>query len=518
MLGLYLHRTKTARQYHSFSNSDMPPMKFVVKKAWSSGGCGRVGALEIGSCPGPIETPALLLSTRKGLPHFISPDLLTSLPSPDSHLLQISPLHFLEGLASTTISKLGGLHQMLGLHQYGMAAVARDSIQCLPESKGATKLGASFETPCGRLLIKPKDYVEMISCMRPNIWATLADEVPAWVTDKRNKTSVDRTVRWLDDCLALNPVVGSVFGAIVGGTNLDERKRCAEEVAKRNVSGGATSHHRPNPRRLQLSNAELVAPISDVCVPSIILQRDPLIDDATKNSLVTPLSVSGVGFPKDGYWIGGFGLGEGIDERPALLSAIIDLLPDEKPRMISGLGLPEEILEGIDAGIDLFDSTLVANSNFHLLNIPILVNVFCDGIWMVSVMVHRYIYSLTLGGFALTFSLDKGGNQYNFQKSQIGSDLTKINLRAKVYRKDMSPILGNCICYTCQNHTKAYINHLFNVHEMLAQILLEIHNTHHYLTFFHVIRESIKDGRFEKFRQTFIESRRAHHEREAVCA
>ncbi|KAG4975508.1 hypothetical protein AAZX31_13G001000 [Glycine max] len=401
----------------------MPPMKFVVKKAWSSGGCGRVGALEMGSCPGPIETPALLLSTRKGLPHFISPDLLTSLPSPDSHLLQISPLHFLEGLASTTISKLGGLHQMLGLHQYGMAAVARDSIQCLPESKGATKLGASFETPCGRLLIKPKDYVEMISCMRPNIWATLADEVPAWVTDKRNKTSVDRTVRWLDDCLALNPVVGSVFGAIVGGTNLDERKRCAEEVAKRNVSG---------------------------------------------------------------YWIGGFGLGEGIDERPALLSAIIDLLPDEKPRMISGLGLPEEILEGIDAGIDLFDST--------------------------------YIYSLTLGGFALTFSLDKGGNQYNFQKSQIGSDLTKINLRAKVYRKDMSPILGNCICYTCQNHTKAYINHLFNVHEMLAQILLEIHNTHHYLTFFHVIRESIKDGRFEKFRQTFIESRRAHQEREAVCA
>ena len=46
----------------------------------------------------------------------------------------------------------------------------------------------------------------MISCMRPNIWAALADEVPAWVSEKRNKTSVDRTLRWLDDCLALNLV------------------------------------------------------------------------------------------------------------------------------------------------------------------------------------------------------------------------------------------------------------------------------------------------------------------------
>ncbi|WVZ04331.1 hypothetical protein V8G54_025137 [Vigna mungo] len=396
-------------------------MKFVVKKACCSGG--RVGALELGSCPKPIETPALLLSTRKGLPHFIAPDLLTSLPFPDSHLLQISPLHFLEGLASTTISKIGGLHQMLSLHQYGIAAVARDSIQCLPESKGATKLGPSFETPCGRLSINPKDYVEMISCMRPNIWATLADEVPAWVSEKRNKTSVDRTVRWLDDCLALNPAAGSVFGAVVGGPNFDERKRCAMEVAKRNVSG---------------------------------------------------------------YWIGGFGLGERIEERPALLSAIIDVLPDEKPRMISGLGLPEEILEGIDAGIDLFDST--------------------------------YVYCLTLGGFALTFSLDKGGNQYDFQRCQVERDLTKINLRAKVYSKDMSPILGNCTCYTCRNHTKAYINHLFNVHEMLAQTLLEIHNTHHYLMFFRVIREAIKDGRFKKFRMTFIESRRVHQETEADCA
>ncbi|XP_028790686.1 queuine tRNA-ribosyltransferase accessory subunit 2-like isoform X1 [Neltuma alba] len=395
-------------------------MKFNVK-AWSGGA--RVGVLEIGGCASPIETPALLLSTRKGLPHFISPDLLSSLPSPDCRLLQVSPLHFLEGLPTKNISKIGGLHRLLSLHGYGIAAVVRDSISCLPECIGSTKLGASFETPCGRLLIKPKDYMEMISHMRPNIWVALADEVPAWVSDKRNKTSVDRTVRWLDDCLALNLEGGCAFGAIVGGSYLEERKHCAMEVAKRNVSG---------------------------------------------------------------YWIGGFGLGESIDERPPLLTAIMDILPDDKPRMVCGLGLPEEVLQGIAAGIDLFDST--------------------------------YIYSLTLGGYALTFPLDKDGNRYNLQLSQIGSDSTKINLRATVYRKDMSPILGNCTCYTCQNHTKAYINHLLNVHEMLAQILLDIHNTHHYLLFFRLIRATIKDGSFEQFRQTFIESRRNHLKGEAVPA
>lgn len=52
--------------------------------------------------------------------------------------------------------------------------------------------------------IKPLDFTEMICCMRPNIWASLADEVSASVSDKRNTTSVDRTVRWLDECIALS--------------------------------------------------------------------------------------------------------------------------------------------------------------------------------------------------------------------------------------------------------------------------------------------------------------------------
>ncbi|WKA11549.1 hypothetical protein VitviT2T_029038 [Vitis vinifera] len=402
--------------------TDLHEMKFAVT-AWSKGRA-RVGVLQLANCPQPMETPALLLSTRKGLPVFISPDLLPSLPSPDSHLLQMSPLHFLDGISSKTISNIGGLHQMLGLHEYGFAAVPRDSIVCLPECDSTNKIGASFETPSGRRLIKPVEYMEMISSMKPSLWATLADEVPAWVSAKRNKASVDRTLRWLDECITLSPAGGAVFGAIVGGANVEERQRCAQEVAGRNVSG---------------------------------------------------------------YWIGGFGLGESMDERPALLNAVADILPVERPRQICGLELPEEVLQGVAAGIDLFDST--------------------------------YIYHLTLGGFALTFPLESiQRHEFDSRLSDVGSDHTKINLRATIYRKDTAPIVDNCNCYTCQNHTRAYINHLLNVHEMLAQILLEIHNTHHYLGFFRSIRTAIKEDNFEQFRQTFIDSRREHLNMTAVCA
>ncbi|KAK6130579.1 hypothetical protein DH2020_035671 [Rehmannia glutinosa] len=379
--------------------------------------------------------------------------------------IQPSSLISSEGISLKTISELGGLHQMLGLHEHVFAAVPRDSTISLPDYQSSNRMGASFETPCGRLLIKPLQYMEMISSMKPNMWATLADEVPAWVSEKRNKASVDRTTG------------GAVFGSIVGGSKIEERKRCAEAVAERNVSGNLIS---------EVGNT----------MPLGSVRKWSGCDRETDDIL--------------GFCLGGFGLGESMDERPSLLGAITnvkEILPEEKPRQICGLGLPEEVLQGVAAGIDLFDST--------------------------------YIYHLTLGGFALTFPLEEiRRHGYGDQLSDTGRDGSKINLKATIYRKDTSPILEGCKCYTCQNHTKAYINHLLNVHEMLAQILLEMyvpnslpiavalflgrviltrnfchlssHNTHHYLGFFQMIREAIKGGTFEEFRQNFVETRRDH--------
>ncbi|XP_010534982.1 PREDICTED: queuine tRNA-ribosyltransferase accessory subunit 2-like isoform X3 [Tarenaya hassleriana] len=324
------------------------------------------------------------------------------------------PLHpqGFEGLSLQTVSSMGGLHKLLSLPDHHYLSVLRDSIDCVPDPSATNKFGASFDTPYGRFLVKPADYVDMISSMKPNIWATLADEVPNTVSAKRNKTSVERTLRWLDECIALSPVgCGAIFGSIVGGDSVEERRRCAQDVANRSLSG---------------------------------------------------------------YWIGGFGLGENTENLAALMNAVTECLPDEKPRLVSGLGTPEEILEGVAAGVDLFNSA--------------------------------YIYDLTLRGFALIFPAESiKADLAKFVSVGSGGDRTKINLRETGFRKDITALVENCRCYTCCNHTKAYIHHLLNVKELLAHILLEIHNTHHYLGFFASIREAIREGQFEELRRQFLD-------------
>lgn len=183
-----------------------------------------------------------------------------------------------------------------------------------------------------------------------------------------------------------------------------------------------------------------------------------------------------------GFSLGGFGLGEDAAQRAVQMEAVVTQLPKDKVRHVSGIGLPEEILQAVGAGIDVFDSI--------------------------------YPFMLTKGGFAMTFPLDMENSLKSFDSEQTaeelarsGSDSAKINLRSVAYRLDKAPLVIGCQCYTCRKHTRAYINHLINTHEMLAQTLLEIHNTYHYLEFFKAIRHSIKADKFHDFRNWFTSRR-----------
>jgi len=132
--------------------------------------------------------------------------------------------------------------------------------------------------------------------------------------------------------------------------------------------------------------------------------------------------------------------------------------------MVIGPGAPEEILDLVENGIDLFSTA--------------------------------YPYLTTELGYALTFTLDSSEPQRD----------RKLNVRDAVHVIDKRPIIEGCECFACKNHTRAYLHHLSNVNEMLGEVLLQIHNTYHYLEFFKVIRTHIQKGTFSNFKKWFIGS------------
>ncbi|HTP64234.1 MAG TPA: tRNA guanosine(34) transglycosylase Tgt [Geobacteraceae bacterium] len=154
-----------------------------------------------------------------------------------------------------------------------------------------------------------------------------------------------------------------------------------------------------------------------------------------------------------GYAIGGVSVGEGLELLKQVVGFTAPHLPENKPRYLMGVGLPEDILESIERGMDMFD----------------------------CVIPTRYARSATL--------FTRRG---------------RIRLTHKNYRRDFYPIDPSCDCYTCRNFTRAYIHHLFNANEVLSAILASIHNVRFYILMMEEIRQAIEDGRFFDYKRQFL--------------
>jgi len=154
-----------------------------------------------------------------------------------------------------------------------------------------------------------------------------------------------------------------------------------------------------------------------------------------------------------GYAIGGVSVGEGLELLKKVVGFTVPHLPEDKPRYLMGVGLPEDILESVERGIDMFD----------------------------CVIPTRYARSATL--------FTRRG---------------RIRLTHKNYRRDFYPIDISCTCYSCRNFTRAYIHHLFNANEVLSAILASIHNVHFYLKMMEEIRQAIEEGQFVEYKRGFL--------------
>jgi queuine tRNA-ribosyltransferase len=159
-----------------------------------------------------------------------------------------------------------------------------------------------------------------------------------------------------------------------------------------------------------------------------------------------------VGF--EGYAIGGLSVGEPPEVMYDVVSQTVPFLPEGAPRYLMGVGTPEDLLEAVERGVDMFDCVLPTR---------------------------------------------------NARNGQLFTSRGRINIKNARYAEDDGPADPDCACYTCRTFSRAYLRHLFAVNELNAATLNTLHNLNFYLDTLRRIRESLTFGRFESFKVAFLQ-------------
>jgi queuine tRNA-ribosyltransferase len=160
-----------------------------------------------------------------------------------------------------------------------------------------------------------------------------------------------------------------------------------------------------------------------------------------------------IGF--EAYAIGGLSVGEPVDAMYDITAHTAAQLPEAVPRYLMGTGMPDDLVESVARGIDLFDCVLPTR---------------------------------------------------NARNGQLFTKRGPISIRNARYAEDQRPIDSDCQCPTCRRHTRAYLRHLFMTGEMTAAVLNTLHNLHFYLDTMREIRKAIEFGTFDSLRRTFRET------------
>lgn len=161
-------------------------------------------------------------------------------------------------------------------------------------------------------------------------------------------------------------------------------------------------------------------------------------------------SLKALDFP--GYSIGGLSVGESKTDMFEMTDIVTDILPEDKPRYLMGVGKPEDIVEGVMRGVDMFDCVLPTRNA-------------------------------------------RKGTTYTYDGKMI--------IKNASFKEDFEPIDKECGCYTCRNYSRAYIRHLFQVDEILALTLTTIHSLYFYLDLMKKIRTAIEENSFLEWRKEF---------------
>ncbi|KAL4422828.1 hypothetical protein ABPG75_009025 [Micractinium tetrahymenae] len=405
---------------------------------------------ELATASGTLPTPALLVYTHRGGVLNLTPDLLEKLP--DAQAVQIDGLQFVNQPKPEVLQQApGGGRRFLALDAPPrvLVATARDPAiyEYLGAMRQATKEWASVSIHTGAATVTAEQYVEAVAALQPDLWVALSDDIPNDSRSDRCPKSVDRTVAWLPACMAAAAGAPALAGAgalaaVQGGQYVNERIRCAEAAAKQPGLAGVV--------------------------------------------------------------VAALGTGESPELRATIIAEVTARFPEGALRMVSSVGTPEDVLEAVAQGIDLFDSAHLVNlvAGGYALSFPVTPEE--EAAQQAAAAGPPPAAGAAGETAAAAGAAADGGAAQEQCAADRGEDDSKINLWSLAYRTDARPLLPGCSCFACANHTRAYLHHLLQTHEMTAQVLLELHNTHHYLRFFAAIRDGIAAGRFGEYRAWFL--------------
>lgn len=345
---------------------------------------------------GEFETPCFMPVGTHGTVKGISPKELIQT---GAEIILSNAYHLFLRPGIEVISKAGGLHQFIAWPRPILTDSGGYQIFSLARLCRVSEEGVEFQSHLDgfRHFLTPEDIIEIQAQLGSDIIMPLDECLPYPSTRVQAEQALSRTITWAKRSYqkkeSLNSLANNkqfLFGIIQGATYEDLRVLCAKEL---------------------------------------------------------------VGLNFDGYAIGGVSVGEPTDLLYNIIKTTVKNLPREKPRYVMGVGYPEDILEAVSEGVDMFD----------------------------CVVPTRY-----------------GRNGTAF------TSRGKLKVINACCLEDLRRLDEECSCYTCQNFSRAYLRHLFNANEMLGLVLLSLHNLHFFLTLMQKIRQAIKGNYFLEFKKDFL--------------
>jgi queuine tRNA-ribosyltransferase len=346
---------------------------------------------------GTFDTPVFMPVGTLGTVKAVTPENLEDI---GAQIILGNTYHLFIRPGHELVRSLGGLHGFMHWDKPILTDSGGFQIFSLKELAKITEEGATFRshTDGAKLFLSPEKAVEVQEALGSDIMMVLDTCIPYPATLDEAQKATALTARWAKRCREAQSDTGQLlFGILQGGMYPELRKTAAEELIE-------------------------------------------------------------IGF--DGYAMGGLSVGEPKELMHAMLDASVHLLPDSHPKYLMGVGTPEDLVEGVYRGVDMFD----------------------------CVMPTR-----------------------NARNGMLFTSQGRVVIKNSRYREDQRPLDEQCTCYTCRHYSRAYLRHLFQCREILAYQLNSIHNLHYYCTLMAEMRQAIAEDRFLEFRRKFYAQRESPH-------